>query len=92
MAENKWAAIFGSDWSYILTLGAAIVDPEEKKAFWDGIKEAKQRDANWSIYDWFPKSESATKKAMRECCEHIKSLQKLPEVKDEEKKVDVSRR
>jgi hypothetical protein len=84
---NRWAEIFGADWPYIRTLGAAIKDPEEKKAFWDGVREAKEKDPKWSIYDCFPISESATKRAMRECVNHIRSLKKLPVVNDAKESV-----
>jgi len=83
--NNRWPEIFGSDWPYIRTLGAAIKDPEEKKTFWDGVREAKEKDPKWSIYDWFPISESAKDRARNECVEYVRSLRRPREVADEKK-------
>lgn len=80
---DKWEELFGAEMAYIKKLGSAIVDPHEKREFWEHVKSRKLADPSFSIYSLFPISESATKKAMRECCYHIKSLRKLPEIVDE---------
>lgn len=77
MGENRWKDLFGSEWEYILKLGSAITDPNDKKEFWENVKARKLEDPRFSIYTLFPRSESATRKAMRECCEHVKNLQRL---------------
>lgn len=76
MRENKWKEIFGSEWTYIAKLGSAIVDPEEKRSFWEHVRAKKRENERWSIYDDFPRSECATKRAMRECCERIRGLRR----------------
>lgn len=82
MKEKDWAELFGSDWPRIKRYGSAIVNADDKQVFWDSIREAKRQDPHWSFESVQPTKRSATEKAMHACCEHIKSLKRLPEVKD----------
>lgn len=75
--NNKWSDVFGSEWPYIERLGRAISDPDDKKVFWENIKSRKQADPSFSIYELFPRSENATKRAMDECCKSVFSRRKL---------------
>lgn len=75
--NNRWEDLFGSEWEYIKKLGSCFHDPEEKKAFWEMVKGKKLADSQYSIYSDFPRDESATKKAMRECCGYVFGLRKL---------------
>lgn len=77
--NSKWELVWGGEWDYVKKLGAAIVDPGDKRDFWENIKRLKTENPRLSIYDLFPRSESANKKAMKECCEFVKSLRKLKE-------------
>lgn len=70
MGEN-WAQRFGSEWEYVVRLGSAIMDPEEKKAFWESIKAKKEANPKYSIYSDFPVSESEKKRAMKRCMDHM---------------------
>lgn len=83
MKEKDWAELFGSEWERIKRHGSAIVDADDKKVFWDVIREAKKNDPHWSFESIQPTKRSATEKAMHECCDHIKSLKRPPEVNDE---------
>ena len=60
--ENRWAVIFGSEWPWIVRLGKAITDPEEKKVFWDSIKSKKEADPSYSIYTDFPMDDATGRK------------------------------
>ena len=82
MAEN-WKEIFGSEFEWIKKLGSAISDPEEKRSFWETIKEKKMRDASYSIYQDFPRSENATVRAREQCFQFVKGLRRI-EVEGEE--------
>ncbi len=74
--RNKWADMFGSEFEYICKLGSCFSDPEEKKAFWEMVKNKKTADPRYSIYTDFPREHCATKRAMKECVEYIKGLRK----------------
>lgn len=67
-------------------LDSAITDPHDKKEFWENIKRLKSENPRFSIYNLFPRSENATKRAMNECCEAVFSktvkIEELPEVKE----------
>lgn len=52
--KNDWAERFGSEWGYIVRLGRAILDPEEKRVFWETIKRKKEENQSYSIYDDYP--------------------------------------
>lgn len=84
MAEinQKWRDLFGSEVEYIFRLGSCFNDPEQKKAFWETVKEKKTIDSRWSIYDMFPTTENARERAAKKCCEFVKSL-RIPR-RDEE--------
>lgn len=75
-ANSKWSEIFGAEWPYIKRLGSCFVDPEEKKAFWDHVKSAKEKNPRWSIYDEFPQEKNAVKRAMQECCDFVRGLRR----------------
>lgn len=78
---QKWKDLFGSEYTYIMKLGACLQDPEEKKAFWETVKEKKNKDPKYSIYDDYPPAECATKRAMRECMKAVSSMA-VPKVKE----------
>ena len=52
---TDWKELFGDEWDYIVRLGSAMTDPEEKKAFWEVVKQKKLADPDYSIYSDFPK-------------------------------------
>jgi len=67
--SQKWSDLFGSEWEYVKRLGSCFTDPEEKKAFWDTVREKKLADPSWSIYTDFPVKNS--KSAGLKICEEI---------------------
>lgn len=71
MKEKEWADLFGSEWGYVKKLGSAFSDPEEKRSFWEHVKGKKLARRNYSIYEDFPRNESATRKAMNECLDAV---------------------
>lgn len=73
---DKWSERFGSEWGYVMQLGSAIIDPHEKKEFWENIKRMKNENESFSIYSIFPKKQCSTEAAMRECCSYVKSLRR----------------
>lgn len=79
MKEKDWAELFGSEWERIKRYGSAIVNPDDKKVFWDSIKEAKKQDPHWSFDSISPSKRTATERARDSCCEFVKSLRKLKE-------------
>lgn len=81
MGEN-WKERFGSEWPYIMKLGAAISDPHDKREFWENIKARKMADESFSIYELFPVSETATEKAKRGFFEAVKRFRKTGGDKD----------
>jgi hypothetical protein len=74
--RDKWKDLFGSEWEWVQKLGKAIIDPEEKKAFWDTVREKKLTNPGYSIYQDFPRSENATARAREECVEFVRSLRR----------------
>jgi hypothetical protein len=90
MRNNKWKDIWGSEWDYVERLGRAIIDPEEKKTFWENIKRLKEEDPAFSIYSLFPASESATRRAMNDCLESVRRLYSQPKKEErvEEKRTE----
>ena len=46
--------LFGSEAEYVARLGKCFIDPEEKKAFWETIREKKKANPAYSIYTDFP--------------------------------------
>lgn len=80
--SQEWKDRWGSEWEYVSKLGSAIHDPHAKREFWENIKRLKTEDPAFSIYTLFPRNECAKKKAMRDCCDFVRSLRR-PE-KDEE--------
>lgn len=63
---NNWSELFGNEWEYIKRLGASISDPDEKKVFWENVKQRKLEDPNFSIYSLFPKTEEKQEEPMSE--------------------------
>jgi hypothetical protein len=51
---TDWKELFGEEWDYVVRLGSAIHDPEEKRAFWESLKEHKLADPAFSVYTLFP--------------------------------------
>ncbi len=72
--SDKWKELFGSEWERIKRYGSAIVDPDDKKVFWESIVEAKRQDPNWSFESVQPSKKTATEKARDACCAFVKSL------------------
>lgn len=72
--EKDWAAIFGAEFDYIKRLGTAIVEPEEKRSFWETVKRRKQENQKWSIYDDFPPASDQKRIAMKYCGEILETL------------------
>lgn len=74
---NKYQRFFGgAEWEVISKLGNSYSDPEQKKAFWNHVREAKEKDPRWSIFDSFPDmrgEETKTMQAMREAVESVKA-------------------
>ena len=81
---DKWKELFGAEWEKIKRYGGAIVDPDDKKVFWDTIKEAKMRDPHWSFESIFPTKKNATERAREECAQYIQSLRRPKKEKDVE--------
>ena len=50
----NWKEQFGTEWDYLIRIGSSIIDPEEKKAFWETVKAKKLDDPAYSIYTDFP--------------------------------------
>lgn len=71
MAQN-WRERFGTEWDYVVRLGSAMNNPEEKKAFWEMVKEKKQANENYSIYSDFPIAKGEA--GMRICGEILEML------------------
>lgn len=74
---DKWSELFGSEWDWVKKLGACFSDPEEKKAFWETVKDKKLADPAYSVYTDFPREQNATKRAMNECFEFVKGLRRI---------------
>lgn len=79
LMSNKWSDLFGSEWNYVCRLGSCLHDPEAKRAFWETVKAKKLGNKNYSIYDDYPMSENATRRAMHDCCEFVRRLRKPKE-------------
>ena len=56
MGMGKWEAIWGTEWAYVRRIGHSIIDPEEKRQFWENIKRMKEENPAFSIYTIFPLS------------------------------------
>lgn len=76
---DKWRDLFGAEWEYVVKLGSCFSDPEQKREFWEAVREKKMADQNYSIYSDFPRSVCATKKAMHECCDFVAGLRRPKE-------------
>lgn len=48
-----------AEWEWFLKIGASYSDPEQKKVFFEAIKEKKLENPNYSLFSDFPKSGSA---------------------------------
>lgn len=69
--NQKWRDLFGSEVEYIFRLGSCFSDPEQKKAFWETVRDKKLADPKWSIYEMFPTTVNAKEKARNECCQSV---------------------
>lgn len=67
MRNNKdWRSIFGEEeWRFISKLGASLTDPEEKRSFWETVKDKKEADPDYSIFTDFPKEEKTVSEKQR---------------------------
>jgi hypothetical protein len=74
--DKRLVEMFGSEAEYVARLGSAIIDAEEKRAFWENIKALKLADESLSIYSLFPVKQSLKLKAAKECCDYVKNLRK----------------
>lgn len=72
--KKNWSDIFGSEWGYIRSLGGAIIDPEEKKQFWEMVRTKKENDPRYSIYEDFPTSKDKKTLAAKYCGEVLETL------------------
>lgn len=55
MNKQEWRSLFDKEeLEHFLKLGAAMHDPEEKKAFFDSVIESKRADPNWNLFTFFP--------------------------------------
>lgn len=64
--ENEWAKRFGSEWTYIEKIGRAIIDPKDKREFWENLKKRKLADKDFSIYTLYPLSKQEKNKVKSE--------------------------
>lgn len=80
--SEKWRNYFGAkEWEVITKLISSF-DAEQKKAFVYSCREKKELNALYSIFDDFPDmrgEETKTELAMRECCEFVRGLSRLPD-------------
>jgi len=60
--SDKWADLFGSEWPWVQRLGKAISDPEEKRVFWETVRDKKLADPSYSMYEDFPMADSSGRK------------------------------
>lgn len=44
------------EWQWFVKIGGSYSDPEQKKVFFEAIKEKKLADANYSLFTDFPKA------------------------------------
>jgi len=48
----------GEEWEWFCKVGASYTDPEQKKVFFEAIKEKKLENPNYSLFTDFPKEGS----------------------------------
>jgi len=85
---TNWSEIFGPEWEWIQKLGASMKDPEEKKAFWEAVKQKKTDDPSYSIYSDFPREEiplNSNKAMALHYCGQILEMLKGHSKKDNER-------
>src|ERR1700677_3305264 len=55
MKENKHRHLFSqAEWQWVLKIGSALHDPEDKKAFWITLIQKKEADPLYSPFQDFP--------------------------------------
>lgn len=50
----NWPAIFGDEWDRVQKLGKSLHDPEEKRAFWETVREKKLANPQYRLEHDFP--------------------------------------
>lgn len=54
--SQKWRELFGhEEFEWISKLGASYTDPEQKKAFWETLRDKKTQDPHYSVFTDFPR-------------------------------------
>lgn len=80
--KTNWPEIFGpEEWAWIKRLGSSISDPEEKKSFWETVRDKKLADPGYSVFTDFPKEIVEVKQtvAQKYCAEILTMLDKHKE-------------
>ncbi len=86
--KDKWKHLFRDDeWQYFLRLGNALNEAEEKRTFFETIIGKKQENANYCIYDDFPRSDS-----LSICREIVKDLSAKNALREEKEKTWMPKR
>ena len=53
---HRWSETFGKEaWEWIVKLGNSFSDPEQKKDFWETVKNKKLADASYDVFADFPR-------------------------------------
>ena len=56
--------LFSADeWEWFCKIGASYSDPEQKKVFFEAIKEKKMENPNYSLFSDFPKASGSADSA-----------------------------
>ena len=75
MAKD-WSQVFSAaEWRWIKKLGGAFTDPEQKREFWNTVREKKEADPSYSVFTDFPQSHDDVDFGIKVCQEILKMLE-----------------
>ena len=63
-----------SEWAFVERFAQSLHDPEEKRQFWEGIKEKKLSVPGYCVFEDFPQEENQAQNIALKYCREIREM------------------